>query len=106
MPNNSNNQRPPKTTATRYCAFCGRSEQQVEFLIPTPTGMFICNNCVDSCNDIIEAADLYGERDDVNGLTFETLPKPQTIKKILDEYVIGQGLPAFMASTPICRAVE
>lgn len=89
MPNNSNNQRPPKTTATRYCAFCGRSEQQVEFLIPTPTGMFICNHCVDSCNEIIDAADIYGERD-VNGLTFETLPKPQTIKKILDEYVIGQ----------------
>ena len=89
MPNNNNQQRPPRTTATRYCAFCGRSEQQVDFLIPTPTGMFICNHCVDSCNDIIEAADLYGG-DEVNGLTFETLPKPQTIKKILDEYVIGQ----------------
>ena len=83
------NSKTTRTTATRYCAFCGRSEQQVEFLIPTPTGMFICNHCVDSCNEIIEAADLYEERG-ANGLTFETLPKPQTIKKILDEYVIGQ----------------
>ena len=88
MSNNSNSTRPPKTTATRYCGFCGRSEQQVDFLIPTPTGMYLCNHCVDSCNEIIEASDIYG--DDVNGLTFETLPKPQTIKKILDEYVIGQ----------------
>ena len=84
----ANNQKPPRTTATRYCGFCGRSEQQASFLIPGPTGLYICNNCIDGCNQLIADSALYEE--DVTGLTLETLPKPQTIKKILDEYVIGQ----------------
>ncbi|MBQ9116580.1 MAG: ATP-dependent Clp protease ATP-binding subunit ClpX [Clostridia bacterium] len=84
----ANNQKPPRTTATRYCGFCGRSEQQASFLIPGPTGLYICNNCIDACNDLIDDSNIYEEN--VNGLTLETLPKPQTIKKILDEYVIGQ----------------
>ena len=71
----------------RHCMFCGRNEKSVEFLIPSPTGLYICNNCVRICNEIISEA----EKDkDYAGLSYETLPKPQTIKKILDDYVIGQ----------------
>ena len=71
----------------RHCMFCGRSEKHVEFLIPSPTGLYICNNCVDACNEIIEQAEA---QDNLTGLTYDTLPKPQMIKKILDDYVIGQ----------------
>lgn len=75
------------TQSQRHCIFCGRHERQVEFLIPSPTGLYICNNCVDSCNEIIREAEIT---DNVCSLTYETLPKPQSIKKILDDYVIGQ----------------
>ena len=71
----------------RHCMFCGGSERHVEFLIPSPTGLYICNNCVEVCNEIIAQTEA---EDDFTGLTYETLPKPQTIKKILDDYVIGQ----------------
>ena len=49
--------------------------------------MYICNNCVDACNEIIEEAEM---QESVTGLTYDTLPKPEKIKSILDEYVIGQ----------------
>lgn len=71
----------------RHCIFCGRNENQVQFLIPSPTGLYICNDCVEACNDIIDEATSAAN---VSGLTYETLPKPQTIKKTLDDYVIGQ----------------
>ncbi len=75
------------TQSQRHCIFCGRHERQVEFLIPSPTGLYICNNCVDTCNEIIREAEIT---ENVCSLTYETLPKPQSIKKILDDYVIGQ----------------
>ena len=49
--------------------------------------MYICNNCVDACSELIADAEA---QENVSGLTYETLPKPQTIKKILDDYVVGQ----------------
>ena len=42
-----------KLRVERNCSFCGRSESQVEFLIPSPTGLYICDKCIDACNDII-----------------------------------------------------
>lgn len=72
---------------SRHCIFCGRNENQVQFLIPSPTGLYICNDCVEACNEIIDEAQSVAN---VSGLTYETLPKPQIIKKSLDEYVIGQ----------------
>ena len=83
----ANNQRPPRTSATRYCGFCGRSEEQAAFLIPSPTGLYLCNNCIDTCNQLIYDSNIESQ---IGSLSFETLPKPQTIKKILDDYVIGQ----------------
>ncbi len=69
---------------TRYCSFCGKSEHEVRKLIAGPT-VFICDECVVLCMDIIRAADkgvLAKEGDDI--------AKPQDIRKVLDDYVIGQ----------------
>ena len=74
------------------CSFCGRSENDVEFLIPSPTGVMICENCIDICNQIIESQ--YDDEEDLtdsDSFTLATLPKPARIKEELDEYVIEIG---------------
>ncbi len=81
----ANNRTP--TRSARHCIFCGKNETQVDFLIPSPTGLYICNHCIETCNEIIGEVEIS---ENISGLTYETLPKPQTIKKILDDYVIGQ----------------
>lgn len=73
----------------RHCSFCGRNEHQVEFLIPSPTGAYICNFCVEACNDLITEAENYVEPD-FGKLSLEELPRPMQIKESLDKYVIGQ----------------
>ncbi len=68
-----------------YCSFCGKSQHEVRKLIAGPS-VFICDECVDLCNDIIrEEVQEGGEKSQQ-----EELPVPQKIKDILDEYVIGQ----------------
>jgi ATP-dependent Clp protease ATP-binding subunit ClpX len=67
------------------CSFCGKSQKEVKKLIAGPT-VYICDECIGLCNDII-AEEVEREE----SLTTTTpLPKPAEIKKILDEYVIGQ----------------
>ena len=68
-----------------YCSFCGKSQHEVRKLIAGPS-VFICDECVDLCNDIIreEVQEAGGDA------TQEQLPTPREIKAILDEYVIGQ----------------
>jgi ATP-dependent Clp protease ATP-binding subunit ClpX len=67
-----------------YCSFCGKSQHEVRKLIAGPS-VFICDECVELCNDIIrEELDERAERGR------DKLPKPQEIKAVLDEYVIGQ----------------
>ena len=67
-----------------YCSFCGKSQHEVRKLIAGPS-VFVCDECVELCNDIIrEELEERAER------TRDKLPKPQEIKKVLDEYVIGQ----------------
>jgi ATP-dependent Clp protease ATP-binding subunit ClpX len=78
---------PPK------CSFCGKSQDQVRKLIAAP-GVYICDECVDLCNDILEE-ELYdgpapAETPGNAPLELKDIPKPQTIKKTLDGYVIGQ----------------
>ncbi|MBR5367168.1 MAG: ATP-dependent Clp protease ATP-binding subunit ClpX [Clostridia bacterium] len=76
-----------KLRVERNCAFCGRSESQVEFLIPSPTGLYICDKCIDACNDII----FDHLNDDTSApLSEQKLPVPAEIKATLDEYIIGQ----------------
>jgi len=65
-----------------YCSFCGKSEHEVRKLIAGPS-VYICDECVDLCNDII--------REEVHAKPHaKGLPKPQEIRAVLDEYVIGQ----------------
>ena len=81
------NNRTPGSPSARHCIFCGRNEKQVDFLIPSPTGLYLCNHCIEACNEIIGEVEI---NENISGLSYETLPKPQAIKKILDDYVIGQ----------------
>lgn len=68
-----------------YCSFCGKSQHEVRKLIAGPS-VFICDECVDLCNDIIrEEVQEAGTE-----AAQEKLPTPQEIKEILDQYVIGQ----------------
>ena len=75
------------------CSFCGREEHEVNFLIPSGTGLYICDFCVDTCRDIIdeslEMMRVHTEPEE-DSLSLDTLPKPTEIKNLLDEYVIGQ----------------
>ena len=82
------NTRNGKLRVERSCAFCGRSESQVEFLIPSPTGLYICDKCIDACNDII--FDHLSDEDAAASLSEQKLPVPAEIKATLDEYIIGQ----------------
>ena len=68
-----------------YCSFCGKSQHEVRKLIAGPS-VFVCDECVDLCNDIIreEIQDKESEK------TTRKLPIPEEIKNTLDEYVIGQ----------------
>jgi len=71
--------------ANLSCSFCGKSQREVKKLIAGPT-VYICDECIELCNDII--AEEYG-REEVTTQTSK-VPKPHDIKKILDDYVIGQ----------------
>ena len=66
------------------CSFCGKVQDDVKKLIAGPS-VYICNECVDLCNDIIEE-EIKGDED----VTLEELPSPREIFNQLDEYVIGQ----------------
>ncbi len=67
-----------------YCSFCGKSQHEVRKLIAGPS-VFICDECVELCNDIIRE-----EMQENMGEATSKLPKPREIKDILDQYVIGQ----------------
>jgi ATP-dependent Clp protease ATP-binding subunit ClpX len=66
------------------CSFCGKSQKQVKKLIAGP-GVYICDECIDLCNEIIEE-----ELHETTDLKFDELPKPREICEFLDQYVIGQ----------------
>lgn len=68
-----------------YCSFCGKSQHEVRKLIAGPS-VFICDECVELCQDIIRE-----EMEDNSAASSQKLPKPKEIMHVLDEYVIGQG---------------
>ena len=68
-----------------YCSFCGKSQHEVRKLIAGPS-VFVCDECVDLCNDIIREET---QEDSTEG-PIRRLPNPEEIKETLDEYVIGQ----------------
>ncbi len=68
------------------CSFCGKSQKQVKKLIAGP-GVYICDECIDLCNEIIEE-----ELSEGSEVSFEELPKPREIFEFLNDYIVGQEL--------------
>jgi ATP-dependent Clp protease ATP-binding subunit ClpX len=66
------------------CSFCGKSQKQVKKLIAGP-GVYICDECIDLCNEIIEE-----ELADTSEVSFDDVPKPEEIFGFLNDYIIGQ----------------
>ncbi|MCL6453135.1 MAG: ATP-dependent Clp protease ATP-binding subunit ClpX [Alicyclobacillus sp.] len=66
------------------CSFCGKTQEQVRKLVAGP-GVYICDECIELCNEIVE--EQLGEEEDFD---LKEVPKPTEIKAILDQYVIGQ----------------
>lgn len=89
----------PKRTSSNnkdiFCSFCGRYKDEVGKIIAGPNGIYICDDCIDICNRLI-LEDIMDSEDAANAMANKEvienteLPTPEQIKKILDEYVIGQ----------------
>ncbi|HIY93737.1 ATP-dependent Clp protease ATP-binding subunit ClpX [Companilactobacillus sp. HBUAS56275] len=73
-----------ENTGTISCSFCGKTQDQVKKIVAGP-GVYICNECIDLCKEIIDE-----ELNDSTPMDLENIPTPIEIKKILDDYVIGQ----------------
>jgi len=76
--------RPTDSNEQLLCSFCGKSQRQVKKLIAGP-GVYICDECIDLCNEIIDE-----ELTAPPTFELESLPKPAEINEVLDEYVVGQ----------------
>ena len=76
--------RPTDSNEQLLCSFCGKSQRQVKKLIAGP-GVYICDECIDLCNEIIDE-----ELAAPPAFDLENLPKPREIYSVLDEYVVGQ----------------
>ena len=77
----------------KVCSFCKRGEGEVDFLIPSPDfSAYICPMCIDLCSQIIDEYDegIQAEASAKESLSLNKLPTPKELKKMLDDYVIGQ----------------
>ena len=72
---------------TVHCSFCGRSRDEVDKLVSGPSGVYICDECIEACNEMLKEHEM-GEQDDSIDLT--NLPTPHEIFDELSQYVIGQ----------------
>ncbi len=78
-----------------FCSFCGRLRQEVSKLVQGPDGIFICDECIEACHKIISDEEIgevnsNDKKSSKELISTKDLPSPKEIKKILDEYVIGQ----------------
>ncbi len=82
----------PRDEHVLHCSFCGKSQDEVDKLIGGPGGVCICNECVGLCDEIIQddLEQKNAARHQHEAKRAKPLPKPQEIKAVLDEYVIGQ----------------
>ena len=71
------------------CSFCGKTQDSVRKIVAGP-GVYICNECVELCNEIIESEYYDNDNDTYTLAGLEKIPSPKEIKEILDQYVIGQ----------------
>ena len=71
------------------CSFCGKSQENVRKIVAGP-GVYICDECVDLCTSIIQAEEYEDEEVGYTLNELDKIPSPKEIKKILDDYVIGQ----------------
>ena len=78
----------PNNTRNVKCSFCGKPQESVKKIIAGP-GVYICDECINVCQEIIED-EFYEEDEDIEVVEEEKIPTPQEIKTILDDYVIGQ----------------
>ncbi len=76
--------RPTEQNEQLLCSFCGKSQRQVKKLIAGP-GVYICDECIDLCNEIIDE-----ELTAPASFDLDNLPKPLEINSVLQEYVVGQ----------------
>ena len=76
--------RPTDTNEQLLCSFCGKSQRQVKKLIAGP-GVYICDECIDLCNEIIDE-----ELTTPAQLDLDNLPRPKEIYSVLNDYVVGQ----------------
>mgnify|MGYP000503199785 CR=1 FL=1 len=72
------------------CSFCNKTQSQVRKLIAGPGGVYICDECIDVCAEIMEEEFEYENTRNINPFDDINLLKPEEIKAFLDEYVIGQ----------------
>src|SRR5438105_10910152 len=79
----------PRGTRGQYhCSFCGKPQDQVRRLIAGPGAVYICDECVELCREIIDEEELTVGKPDFN--LGRQIPKPKRITELLDGYVIGQ----------------
>lgn len=78
-----------KDKPTIRCSFCGKAQEMVKRMIAGPKNVYICDECINVCNSILET-DNYEEENVYENMKTQDIPKPMEIKAVLDEYVIGQ----------------
>lgn len=76
-----------------FCSFCGRLREEVNKMIEGPESIYICDDCVEMCHKIMKDQDIKSiDSDNKELVESKELPSPEDIKKVLDEYVIGQDI--------------
>jgi ATP-dependent Clp protease ATP-binding subunit ClpX len=90
MPFTRNTNTPPQPPGlTQHCSFCRRTQDEVNRLIAGPDGVFICDECVELCHDILDEEDVAEGTPDAD-FKIENVPSPREMMAHLDKYVIGQ----------------